>query len=153
MKRITLSKGKYALIDDSDFELISQHKWYAVETFKWYALAFQNKKSISMHRFIMGAKEGQQVDHINGNSLDNRRSNLRFCNNAQNQYNRLPDHVSISKYKGVRWHKRDKLWYAAIKINGKQKWLGYHRDEISAAKTYDAAAKELFGEFAKLNFN
>ena len=87
----------------------------------------------------------------NGNSLDNRRCNLRLCTNSQNQQNQTPQGGS-SEFKGVYWRKRDKKWCAGIGHNGKQYYLGLFANEIDAARAYDAAARERFGDFSRANF-
>ena len=92
------------------------------------------------------------VDHINGNPLDNRKSNLRICTNAENQRNRGVNKNNTSGYKGVCWAKQNKKWKARIKHNGKLIHLGYYKDKEEAARAYDKKAKELHGEYAYLNF-
>ncbi len=104
-----------------------------------------------MHRMIMGEPKGMFVDHIDGNSQNNRRSNLRICTPAQNLQNQRPK-GGTSRYKGVYFHKKDNKWMAKIGFNGKNTYLGLFEDEILAARAYDKKAKELFGEFAYLNF-
>ncbi len=92
------------------------------------------------------------VDHINRNSLDNRKANLRLATPRQNMWNRSNPKPSRSKYKGVCWHKDNEKWVAQIHIDGQQRHLGYFDNEISAAKAYDTAAKKYRGEYAFLNF-
>jgi len=107
------------------------------------------KRSISLHRLITGATRGQTVDHINGDSLDNRRSNLRIGTNAENIRN-MRARGGTSKYKGV-YLRPDKRWRAHITFNYKKMNLGNHITEESAAIAYNAKATELFGEYARLN--
>ena len=138
---------------DDDFELPQgytiriKHTGYAElvrsTTKKFYKI---------LHRYIMNAKPGQQIDHIDRNKLNNQRSNLRFCNYTQNQANtpKKPDLTSV--YKGVHWDKQKKRWKTQIKFNQKVIYLGRFQSEIEAAKAYDVKAKDLFGEFAKTNF-
>jgi len=106
---------------------------------------------IRMHRLILKAQKGQQVDHINGNGLDNRKDNLRFCTSSQNYQNSRKRKNCSSKYKGVWWHKQSKKWQTGIVLNYKNYHLGYFTNEIEAAKAYDLTAAEFFGEFARLN--
>ncbi len=105
-----------------------------------------------MHRAILNAPKGLLVDHIDGNGLNNRKSNLRLCTFAQNAHNSRPRRNSSSRYKGVCWHKVKKKWTVSIYKGGKRTYLGYYDDEIEAALAYDRKATELFGEFAYLNF-
>jgi len=105
-----------------------------------------------MHRVIMKAARGSQIDHKNGNGLDNRRSNLRFANVQQNRMNSKKQNRFSSRYKGVHYYKHARQWKAQIRYNGIQLYLGYYRVETDAAKVYDQKAKKLFGEFARLNF-
>jgi hypothetical protein len=156
MREITLSKGLIALIDDEDWELVSQYKWFAVKKARSFYATTKIKrggkhKNISMHRLIMDAKPGQTVDHIDGNSQDNQKKNLRFCTNSQNHMNRHYTYGS-SKYKGVSWDKYNKKWCSSICYSKKHIALGRYPIEEDAARAYDDAAKKYFGEFACLNF-
>ena len=156
MKQIPLTGGRVALVDDEDFEFISKHKWHAnTHTYSRhliYAKTRFHTKILLMHRLIMGAKEGENIDHINGNGLDNRRCNLRIATHSQNGANQRARKGGTSRYKGVFWHKRDKRWVAKITSNKQIIHLGNFANEIKAAKTYDINAVLLFGEFARLNF-
>jgi hypothetical protein len=149
---IPLTKGKVAIVDAEDYKWLSKYKWHAVDTGgKFYAYRCRNKRSISMHRMIMGEPKGMVVDHRDGNSLNNRRSNLRTCTAAQNGRNRRRT-CRASRYKGVYFIKRLNKWKAVITYNSKTIHIGCFSDEISAGKAYDKKAKELFGEYAYLNF-
>jgi len=153
-KEIPLTQGKVAIVDDEDFERLSQYKWcYATVG---YAVRFEQvngkRRGVFMHRQIMQPPKDLEVDHINGDKLDNRRSNLRIVTRQQNRFNERPRKGTSSKYKGVSWYKQTRRWEAYIKINGKKKRIGYFNDEIEAALAYDRAARELFGEYAKTNF-
>lgn len=155
MRRIPFSQGKVALIDDEDFEEISKYKWYALKCKKYFcAVRREPGRIIYMHREILGLKhgDGKETDHIDHNTLDNRRSNIRICTTAQNQANQNRQQGGTSVYKGVYWHKRMCKWCVNIYQNLKHIHLGYFEDEIEAAKAYDIKARELFGEFAKTNF-
>jgi len=161
MKQIQLTRGKVALVDDADYERLNQWKWCAIKNHNtWYATRYITKldgkhTSISMHRVILGLKNGdpRQCDHINHNGLDNQRENLRICTHAQNQHNRLSNKNTSSVYKGVSWHKNEGCWLAKIRLNGKLKHLGHFDSEIEAAKAYDQKAMELFGEYAHVNLS
>jgi len=152
-RKIPLTRGKSALVDDSDYDQLRPWKWQLVGP--GYAGRFDRHDGTSrlvyMHRLLMDAQPGQHVDHINGDRLDNRRSNLRLVTNTQNQQNkRTPSH-NTSGYKGVCWHKRVKKWHVRITVDGKRLHLGYTRDRETAAQLYDAAARFFFGEYARLN--
>lgn len=159
MKEIILTQGKVALVDDEDFEELNKYKWYAYKSRNtFYAgrklrLGVNKKRIVIMHRELLGLKDSKlKGDHIDHNGLNNQKYNLRIATNAENCKNQMPRKGFSSKYKGVCWHKRDKMWNANIRINERQKHLGYFDNEIEAAKAYDAMAKLHFREFACLNF-
>lgn len=157
MRKVPLTQGKVALVDDDKYEELTEHKWYAQRgDYTYYAYRHKyrddgHRSVIGMHRQIMNAEPDQQIDHKNQNGLDNCIKNLRFCSNAQNQQNGRTRGGS-SKYKGVHWNKQDQKWNAMIKTNSKRIFLGCYDSETQAAKVYDAAAIKYFGEFANPNF-
>lgn len=149
MKKITLTHGYSALVDDEDFLLLSRFKWYYDGRYarrRDYKLG----KQIRMHRQIMG-NSSKEIDHINGNGLDNRRENLRFCTKSQNNMNRKLQSNNRSGYKGVSWWEHRRIWKATIKAKGKAKHLLYTPDPKEAVLAYNKAATSLYGDFAKLN--
>jgi hypothetical protein len=155
MKEIKLTQSKVALVDNEDFDFVSQHKWCAHKHRNTYyagtyIIRDGCKKYIHMHRLLMEAKKGQIVDHVNENGLDNRRENLRFATNSQNLHNSSITR-GTSKYRGVYLRKGTNRWHSQIKVNNKQIHIGYFSNEIDAAKAHDQAALKYFGEFAKLN--
>jgi len=159
MKEIPLTQGKVALVDDDDYERVMQFKWYVFKTGnRWYAGS--NSPGLPMrillHRFILGLKPNDpEVDHVNGNGLDCRKSNLRFATRSQNMANRLKPNGSYSSiYKGVTWNKTKQKWQAQIRADYKHISLGYFplEQEENAARAYDKGAIKYFGEFAKTNF-
>ena len=153
IRYIPLTQGKFAIVDAEDYDWLSQYKWCAAkdrETF--YAQRYSNGRIVSMHRVIMRAPKGVICDHRNHNGLDNRKSNLRFCTSAQNQYNKRPKKGCASKYKGVVRRKNYKKWRARISFKRQRINLGDFDNEMDAAMAYDDKAVELFGEFAYLNF-
>ena len=158
-REIQLTQGYVALVDDEDYEWLRRWKWYAVVKERGRVCAMRRghrqgkNTTIYMHSEIVGAKPGQQVDHRNGDALDNRRGNLRACPNAQNSQNRRANTGRSSKYKGVCWNKARGKWQAEICIDWKKKYLGRFDTEREAALAYDAAGRELFGEFARLNLS
>lgn len=142
-------KDKFALVNDEDFKWLSSYKWSCSAG---YAQAKVNKRTTMMHRLIMNAPIGLEVDHINHNKLDNRKQNLRMVTRSQNHANQIKMINSSSYYKGTCWNKTVKQWMASIKINRKSYTLGYFKNELHAAMAYDLWAKELHGDFAQLNF-
>lgn len=155
MKEIPLTKGYVAIVDDEDYELVNQWKWCYSPCGKGYAtraVQRNNKiKNIQMHRIIVNANRGEEVDHINGNSLDNRRSNLRICESKNNSWNTCSHKDGTSKYKGVFWNKQKNQWQVKICCNYKTYHVGFFDDEEEAAYSYDVVAKRFFGEYARLN--
>jgi len=146
MKRIPLTQGKYALVDDEDYMLVSQYKWYAhKERNTWYACCDiyftpKYKKCLRMHRLILGLGwfDKRQGDHVDHNGLNNRRFNLRICTHQQNLQNR-------KGVKGVYYHK--KAWMAIIGINGKSVYLGRFKRKKDALATRKKAEQKFFKEF------
>jgi hypothetical protein len=153
MKEIPLTKGKSAIVDDCDFEYYSKFNYYINS--EGYAIREVwnggNKIRLRMHREITNAPEGMDVDHINGDRVDNRRENLRLCTRSENLMNSRKRDNKSSKYKGVSFFKPVKMWRAYYQLNGRQKTIGYFRDEICAALAYNEAAIATYGEFARLN--
>lgn len=155
---IPLTQGKVALIDEEDFETVSLFKWCADKGRRTYYAVTRNRingKQIKtyMHRLLLNLGKREQGDHINSNGLDNRRSvNLRCSTSSQNSMNqRKQNRKTSSKYKGVYWSKNRKMWHVRINKNGSQINIGHFYEEDAAGQAYNFVAKELFGEFAKLN--
>ena len=147
---IALTHGKVAIVDRADLPLLEDRQWRAtcIGGKYWYAASGR----VFMHRLILGVPKGIVVDHVNHNSLDNRRENLRPATTAQNIANQRHKRGGSSKYKGVCWNKQRGYWIAQIKVNWKAVYLGLFDSEEDAARAYDVAAIEAFGEFAYLNF-
>lgn len=153
---IPLNKGFYTIIDKEDYEKVSTITWRVESTKKhdlFYVVGDINGRVVKMHRIIMGIVDNLEleVDHIDHDGLNNTKNNLRLCTRKGNVWNRRASMTS-SKYKGVSWHKRDLKWSAYITYNSVRISLGYHKTEEEGAKAYDEKAKELFGDFACLNF-
>lgn len=153
MKMIWLTQGQFTLVDDSDYDWLNQWKWYAAKRNNiFYAGRNEGGIHMHMHREILRLTVPSFfADHEDGNGLNNQRSNLRIATRRENNCNRKSRKNSTSKYLGVCWHKQNKSWNAKIRKNGVVKSLGYFKNEIDAAMVYNISAKELHGEFAKLN--
>ena len=146
-REIKITQNRVAVIDVEDFNKISRHHWYENKgprtSYARTTLKGVNRKGILMHRFILNAPKGMEVDHINGNGLDNRRSNLRLCTSGQNHYNALPQKNNTSGCKGVHYHKTRKTWNVAIKVNGKRLHLGCFKDKEDAVNARRKAEEKL----------
>lgn len=156
MKRIDVSTPKfpdtYVIVDDRNYDrVMAEGKWSAIEDGNCM-YAKRTRPDTLMHRFILNAAKGEKVDHRNINGLDNREENLRMCTTSQNMANSRKHINSASKYKGVCPNKLQGGWYSTICCDGKRKRLGSFETQEEAARAYDKKAKELFGEFANLNF-
>ena len=156
MKEIPLTSGGVALVDDEDFErVIAEGSWYAAESLntsyarRVYHLGGSSYTTRAMHNLITGLS---YVDHVNGNGLDNRRSNLRPATASQNQANQRKRRDNTSGFRGVQWHPPGCKWRAVIRVKGRLHSLGYYDIREEAARAYDVAALEFFGEYARPNF-
>ena len=156
VRKIPLTRGKFAIVDDADFKWLNQWKWHC--DVYGYATGRANRRGrgapkILMHRLILDTPKGAETDHINHNTLDNRRTNLRVVNRNQNNWNqqKIKDR-GTSIYKGVCWNKKRKTWQAQIAFKKKNSVIGQFKTEHHAAVAYDLWADYLFGEYAKLNF-
>jgi hypothetical protein len=159
MVELPLSRNLIAIIDDEDLELVGQYKWYAKD-FENGTYAARNDyaegtkkapRTILLHRELMNAKKGEYVDHISRDTLDNRRVNLRLCNNIENTSNQKLRVTNTSGYKGVSWQPQSRKWWARISVNYKRISLGTYDDVKDAARAYNTAAIKYHGEFARLN--
>lgn len=151
MKQIPLTKCKFALVDDEDYDYLMQWKWrfsgkYAVRS------EHKTRKTIFMHRVVNNTPNGLQADHINNDKLDNRKENIRFATSGQNSRNK-PKNRGVSKYKGVFkvGGGKDKCWKTAVVSNGKRIWSKCFYTEEEAALVYNQLALKHYGEFAYLN--
>ena len=159
-----LRHGKVALVDDADHERLAAFHWTATERKSrsgdertWYAVrtvtaAPGKRRMILMHREIVGAPPGSEVDHRNSDGLDNRRANIRLCTTQQNSHNSRPRVRSGSAFKGVSWSASGGAWIAQIKTGDGYRNLGLYSSEEDAARVYDQAAREAYGTYAWLNF-
>lgn len=155
MKEIKLTQGKVALVDDEDFEFLNNHKWCAAKgenTFYATRMEPGNPRTfILMHQQILGFPK--EVDHKDGDGLNNKRSNLRACTRSQNHMNRRPKIGCSSRFKGVSFNEKCRIhpWRVMIMVNYKRIYIGFYATEKEAALAYNQKAIELFGEFARLN--
>jgi hypothetical protein len=163
-RKIKLTRGKVALVDLEDYERLAQFTWLVWQdwiTGRFYAGRWSRKEEqagrlgksmIPMHQEVLGKIEGFRIDHIRPNdTLDNRKTNLRYATASQNGANRpAPSHNS-SGFKGVCFSRREQKWRAYLTLNRKQIHLGFFKDKNQAARAYDMAALKAFGDFAHLN--
>lgn len=161
-KRIPLTRGKFAIVDDHNYEWLTQWKWQAIRCGRrmWYARRCERygprsenkKRDIYMHRVIAKAKHGEDVDHYNDDGLDNRESNLRRCSRRENIQNMRPYlKPGTSRHRGVSWNTRRQKWQAKIECSSRIHHIGFFDDESDAAVAYNDAARKYYGEFARLN--
>lgn len=160
LKEIPLTRGQVAVVDDVDFERVMARSWYyrppqnrSRSAYAYSGGQHGEPHNIALHRFILGVTDSAtHVDHIDGNGLNNTRGNLRVCSRQQNTRN-VPTHKdNQSGFKGVSFDKPKSRWSARICLNYRQRFLGAFRLPEDAARAYDKAAREHFGEFARLNF-
>lgn len=149
---IPLSNGLFAIVDSCDFEAVSRFKWQALYDPKsgtWYAKRSDHGRTIRMHREILNAPQGVEVDHRDGNGLNNSRSNIRLATRSQNLCNRRKFKNNTSGFKGVTWSSTAKKWASQIYQNGQKYYLGYYADKLDAAAAYESASAVLHGEFSQ----
>lgn len=152
MKEIIISNGEIAFVSDEDFDYLNQWQWHKSDK---YVERGEKGIAIRMHREVairMGIDTSQNIDHKDGNILNNQRENLRSATKSQNQANSKIRKDNSSGYKGVSFYRNYRKWVAQIRVKGRNMILGYFSTPEEAALTYDKAARKFFGEFAKCNF-
>jgi hypothetical protein len=151
VRYVPLTKGRFALVDSSDYErVVSSGQWHYARGYAVKQVKIKDKyRQILLHRFIMEAKSGEIIDHADGDGLNNCRSNLRICTHSENMRNRRISKNNTTGYKGVVFN--GSSWVAQMRHNKETIYLGSYPDPILAAKAYNAAALERQGAFAKLN--
>lgn len=155
MRTLLLTTGESALLSEADYARVSKHVWWCDGRYAVRALPRQGRKNSpleAMHIFLLGKRPGKEIDHKDGDGLNNSRSNLRWSTHAQNLANRpKPKGCFTSRFKGVSWHSQRGKWRAYVKVNYKQVSLGLWDNEEDAARAYNNSAPKFFGRFAKLN--
>lgn len=160
-KEIKLTQGRVALVDDDDYEYLSQWKWflsssnsraYAVRKSRIQEVELEPHSHVFMHKILLKCPNNAVVDHKDGNKLNNQKHNLRICTHKQNARNSTKPISNKSGYKGVFYYESRNKYHSRIKVNGRSIHLGYFTDATLAARAYDNAAKKYFGDFARLNF-
>jgi hypothetical protein len=159
VKQVQLTKGHVALVDDDDYAWLKCHGWVSTTTGggrvragRWVRedgrrrFVYMYRQILEMHGLL---PDGHEVDHLNGNTLDNRKANLRACTRSENLRNRSGSRLSKTGAKGVSWNATNRNWNAQIGLNGRKKHLGTFSSLEDAKAAYDAAAKEHFGDFAR----
>jgi hypothetical protein len=150
MKIIKLTKERIALVDDEDYDRLIKHGWVCQigRNGDEYARAYINLKGVLMHRFILNPPRNMEIDHINGNGLDNRKCNLRICTHCSNMMNyKKPSH-NTSGYKGVTWDKQRNMWRVYCRKNGKRYYGKFNKDLEEAHLEYIKLSKKIHGEFS-----
>lgn len=154
---IPLTQGQTAICSPEDYEFLCGFKWCAQKSYSnangyvWYAVSQSDNKKIRMHHLVAKRAElpeSRQYDHRDRNGLNNTRENIRPCNYSQNGANSTKQPNTISKFKGVAWHKNEHKWHSRIMVQGRRIHLGSFEEEIDAHRAYEVAAIRYFGEFA-----
>lgn len=149
---IRLKNGMNTVIDQQDYELVSKYRWHATKSKPFYAVTSINGVPVCLHHLILPKISGLDIDHRDGDSLNNRRNNLRYCTHRQNLLNKSVQKNNKCGFKGVSFHRSSGRFRAQIQVDGRRLTLGHSDNAETAAKIYDEAALRHYGEFARLNF-
>lgn len=152
---VPLTKGYEAIINAADVPLVKEYNWSAcVRSRSVYAVRTDNTgltpRKVLLHRLLMSEPQGLEIDHRDGNGLNNRRKNLRSATHSENTYNRRVNKNNTSGLKGVYWYKRAQKWMARIGVNGNREYLGLFETPEEAHAAYCAASRKLHGEFGRV---
>ena len=151
MKKVKIGKsGKFLVVDDENFELVNNYYWH-LDNGGYVRGALKKQILIRAHRLIMNPAKDKVIDHINGNKLDNRKSNLRICTQVQNMANRTLSVNNKTGYKGIHFNKKINKYSVQFCYNKKRINGGYFKDIIEAIKTYNNLVIKYIGEFGRLN--
>lgn len=157
-RKIYLTQGFVTLVDERDYHvLVTSYLWHALRRADGKVCAVtgggsrSSKPRVYLHRLLLQPTDSEEVDHIDGDTLNNQRGNIRLCTRSQNMMNTSKRGGTTSTYKGVSWRRQDKCWSARLTLRGRVYWLGRYQLEEDAAKAYNKAAIIHFGEFARLN--
>ena len=153
VKKIKLSNGKVTLVDSDDYKSLSKFKWNNTGYYAGRAgprRPGKARRTFLMHRVVMGAGRKDEIDHINRDPLDNRKSNLRFVSHRDNIRNSKLYSTNKSGHRGISWDNRTESWFVVIVQNGKNKFLGRYGDIEVAKSVYKKVAREVYGEFAQV---
>jgi hypothetical protein len=155
-KQIPLTQGQFAIVDDEFFEELNKYKWHLEDDGRGHKYAVRKvnmgRQILELSQCKFNEKNREICDHKNRDTLDYRLENLRTTNDSKNHANSKMHKNNTSGFRGVSWHKRDQVWQAYIKQDFKILCLGYHKNVEDAARAYDEKAREVYGEFAQLNF-
>jgi hypothetical protein len=156
MQKIKLTQNKFALVSNKDFKYLNQFKWYPDKGGNTYYVVRNSKDKlgkhlkIRMHQEIIGKIIGKEIDHRDGNGLNNQRSNLRICSHSENQHNRSKYKCNTSGYKGVSWHRGKLKWSSQIRVNGVLIYLGDYTSKLKAYEAYCEACSKYHGNFSNI---
>lgn len=145
---IWIGKGRYTIVDNEDYDFLIQRKWHFYSGY--VGSGVHKNTNILMHRHIMNPPKNMVIDHIDGNTFNNQKTNLRICTKAENMRNCKLSKANTSGHKGVYWSKKERKWIASIVINRRKIRLGGFSCIEDAAKAYREAALKYHGEFARL---
>lgn len=153
LKEIKLTNGMFTIVDNEDYDKLVNSNWYYSNGYAKKSVKNESTgkwRYIYLHRLITDVPRKIQIDHINGNRLDNRRENLRFCTNAENGKNRKISKNNTSKFKGVFFYKKGNSWRSMIRVDGRRIFLGDFGSAEAAYEAYCKASSEFHKNFGRI---